>query len=57
MLPPLQQDIVGISPEDPIIGALKAGLKVNRNQWEGVYADAAFRALQTRKIQNSTESN
>jgi hypothetical protein len=57
ILPPLQQDIVGISPEDPIIGALKAGLKVNRNQWEGVYADAAFRALQTRKIQNSTESN
>ena len=49
ILPPLQQDVVGISPEDPIIGALKAGLKVNRLQWEQVYADAAFRALQTRK--------
>lgn len=54
LLPPLQQDIVGISPEDPIIGALKAGLEVNRYQWEQVYADAAFRTLQTRKIQNET---
>jgi hypothetical protein len=49
LLPPLPQDVVGISPEDPIIGALKAGLKVNRLQWEQVYADAALRALQTRK--------
>lgn len=52
LLPPLQQDAVGISPEDPIIGALKAGLEVNRYQWEQVYADAAFRSLQTRKAQN-----
>lgn len=51
VLPPLQQDIIGISPEDPIVGALKAGLKVNRYQWEQVYPDAAFRALQTRKAQ------
>jgi hypothetical protein len=51
MLPPLQQDIVGISPEDPIIGALKAGLKINRSQFEQIYADMAFRALQTQKDQ------
>lgn len=52
LLPPLQKDAVGVSPEDPVIGALKAGLKVNRYQWEQVYADAAFRAIQTRKAQN-----
>lgn len=51
ILPPLPTDIVGISPEDPIIGALKAGLKINRQQWEQVYPDAAFRALQTRTNQ------
>jgi hypothetical protein len=50
LLPPLPSDQLGISPEDPIIGALKSGLKVNRYQWEQVYPDAAFRALQTRKI-------
>jgi hypothetical protein len=49
VLPPLQRDVVGISPEDPIIGALKVGLKVQRYQWESVYADAAFRAAQSRK--------
>lgn len=49
LLPPLPSDQLGVSPEDPIIGALKSGLKVNRYQWEQVYPDAAFRALQTRK--------
>lgn len=49
ILPPLAKDIVGIAPEDPILGALKVGLKVQRYQWESVYADAAFRAMQTRK--------
>lgn len=49
LLPPLQRDIVGISPEDPIIGALKAGLTINRFEWEQVYFDAAFRASQTKK--------
>jgi hypothetical protein len=44
LLPPLQQDEIGISPEDPVIGALKAGLKVNRYQWEQVYGDAALRS-------------
>ena len=52
LVPPLNRDSIGISPEDPIIGALKAGLKVNRYQFEQVYADLAFRALQTRKEQN-----
>jgi hypothetical protein len=53
LLPPLPTDELGISPEDPVIGALKAGLKVNRLQWEQVYADAAFRVLQTRKSQEN----
>lgn len=30
--------------EDPIVAALKAGIPVNRLQWEPVYADAATRA-------------
>jgi len=47
ILPPLNRDVLGISPEDPIIGALKAGLSVNRYQWEQVYPDAAFRAMKT----------
>jgi hypothetical protein len=51
LLPPLQQDQVGISPEDPIIGALKAGLAVQRYQWEQAYADAAFRAMQSELAQ------
>jgi hypothetical protein len=53
LLPPLPTDELGISPEDPVIGALKSGLKVNRLQWEQVYADAAFRVLQTRKSQEN----
>ena len=51
ILPPLQLNANGIGPEDPIIGALKSGLKINRYQWEQVYPDAAFRAFQTRKTQ------
>lgn len=47
LLPPLNVDETGIIPEDPIIGALKVGLSVNRFQWEFVYADAAFRSSQT----------
>lgn len=47
ILPPLRSDELGISPEDPIIGALKAGLAVQRYQWEQVYADAAFRVMQS----------
>lgn len=47
LIPPLEVDETGIRPEDPIIGALKAGLSVNRFQWEIVYADAAFRASMT----------
>jgi hypothetical protein len=47
LLPPLPRDITGIIPEDPIIGALKSGLAVNRFQWELVYGDAAFRVQQS----------
>jgi len=48
-IPPLQPDVLGISPEDPMIGALRVGLKINRYQWEQIYADAAFRAMQARQ--------
>jgi len=51
ILPPLQLNVNGIGPEDPIIGALKSGLKINRYQWEQVYPDVALRAFQTRKTQ------
>jgi len=56
IIPPLQKDIVGISPEDPILGALKAGLAVNRFQWEQVYADAAFRAMQSQIVRENIKS-
>lgn len=36
----------GVVPEDPIIAALKTGLRVNRFQWELVYADAALRSME-----------
>lgn len=36
----------GVVPEDPIIAALKSGLRVNRFQWELVYADAALRSME-----------
>lgn len=55
IVPPLQQDVIGISPEDPILGALKAGLSVNRQQWEQVYADAAFRAMQSQKVRENIQ--
>ena len=51
ILPPLKLNANGIGPEDPIIGALKSGLKINRYQWEQVYPDVALRAFQTRKMQ------
>lgn len=47
ILPPLPQDEIGVSPEDLRLGALKAGLPINRFQWEAVYADAAYRVLHT----------
>lgn len=47
IIPPLSQDVVGISPEDPIIGALKSGLTIQRYQWEQVFGDAAFRAMRS----------
>lgn len=40
-LPPAED---GISPEDPILAALKLGIAVNRDRWELVYADAMTRA-------------
>ncbi len=49
VLPPLQKDIQGIAPEDPILGALKMGLQINRFQFELVYPDAAFRAMMSRR--------
>jgi len=55
ILPKLNRDIIGISPEDPIIGALKAGLSINRLQWEQVYPDAAFRAMKTLESQTKIE--
>lgn len=47
ILPPLPQDEIGVAPEDLRLGALKAGLSINRFQWEAVYADAAYRTLHT----------
>ena len=47
LLPPLPPADDGISPEDPMIAALKRGLAINRNQWEEVFTDAALRAMQT----------
>jgi hypothetical protein len=47
LLPKLPPDINGVSPKDPILGALKSGRKVNRRHWDKVYPDAAFRAWRT----------
>jgi len=44
LIPRLPPDELGIQPEDPIIGALKAGLSVNRLEWEQVYPDAFYRS-------------
>lgn len=44
LVPPLTKDEIGISPEDPIIAALKVGLKINRYQWEQIYPDIALRS-------------
>jgi len=45
VLPQLKADESGISPEDPIIGALKTGLSINRVEWEQIYADCAIRSM------------
>lgn len=44
LLPPLPATADGIHPEDPVLGALKAGLAVNRRQWEPVFSDAMVRS-------------
>jgi len=44
LLPPLPAAADGVSPEDGRIAALKAGIKINRGEWEQVYADAQVRA-------------
>lgn len=48
-VPPKTALINGVIPEDPIIAALKSGLRVNRFQWELVYADAALRSMESIK--------
>ncbi len=53
ILPPLNKDISGISPEDPILGALKMGLSVQRFQFEQVYADAALRAILSKRAREA----
>lgn len=55
LVPPLHKDILGIAPEDPHVAALKLGLKIHRYQWEAIYADVAFRAMQTRKALNKVK--
>ena len=47
LLKPLPPNELGISPEDVRLGALKAGIAINRFQWEAVYPDAAERTIQT----------
>jgi hypothetical protein len=44
LLPRLPPDELGIHPEDPVLGALKAGLGVNRLRWAQVYPDALYRS-------------
>ena len=46
LLGALPPDKIGISPEDPRLGALKVGIGINRLQWEQVYADAALRSIE-----------
>ncbi len=55
ILPPLNKDIQGIAPEDPILGALKMGLSIQRFQWEIVYPDAALRAMLSRKAREQAK--
>jgi hypothetical protein len=49
LIPMLPPDEIGIRPEDPIVAALKAGLKINRYQWEQIYADVAIRSYNISK--------
>lgn len=44
VIPDLASDETGTSPEDPILAALKAGININRFEWEKVYSDAMARA-------------
>lgn len=44
LVPHLPADERGVSPEDPVIASLLAGLSVNRSDFEQVYADIAVRA-------------
>lgn len=55
IVPPMQRDELGISPEDPIIAALKVGLKINRYQWEQIYPDIALRSKSVIKQHNTTK--
>lgn len=47
ILPVLPSDELGIHPEDVRLGALKAGLSINRFQWDAVFADASNRTIET----------
>lgn len=57
LLPPLP-DVLGqgFHEEDPVIGALKAGLAVNRLEWEQVYVDAMNRTMLTILLSQKKES-
>ncbi len=44
LLGTLPADANGIAPEDGRLAALKAGLDINRGDWEQAYPDAQFRA-------------
>jgi hypothetical protein len=47
LLPPRATDVEGLAFDHAELGALKAGLRIGRIQWERVYADAALQAMAT----------
>jgi hypothetical protein len=48
LLPPLPDTLgQGFSEEDPALGALKAGIPINRLEWEQAYVDAMNRTMLT----------
>jgi hypothetical protein len=47
LVPDLPTDEIGIAPEDPVIGALKADIGIGRLEFEQIYADLAARARAT----------
>ncbi len=47
LLPAVENAALGIVPEDPRIGALKAGIPINRVDWDLTYGFAAPRAQRT----------